>query len=102
MTPVELTLIALNALNKAKGINIRLTNVKEDSEGGVDFHIIWPDGYEDDWGWPDAWIKNPDHEYSSYVMRNSKSFAGLDDETKIMAKMMCYMYCLGKDEGHIK
>ena len=40
MTPVELTLTALNALNKAKGINIRLTKVKEDPEGGVDFHII--------------------------------------------------------------
>ena len=40
----ELTLKAVEILNKTKGINYRLKNVKEESDGEVSFECTYPTG----------------------------------------------------------
>lgn len=40
----ELTLKAVEILNKTKGINYKLENVKEDEDGRVSFKCIYPTG----------------------------------------------------------
>lgn len=90
----ELTLKAVEILNKTKGINYRFENVKEDEEGRVSFKCTYPTGWIQEWFWPECWF-NPKwtpgviSEIPDEIRATFKNYSG---ETKILVQMMAYLW----------
>lgn len=67
MSRAELVKLAVDILNKAKGVNFKVENLKETSNGGVNFTMTYPNGFKSDWGFQNDWF-NPEHKNSQAVV----------------------------------
>ena len=89
---------AFEILNKAKNAGFILLNAYETNSGAVAMKMVWPNGFEQSWSWPDSWFK-PDHKLSDAVMANWEKLQSIKDpEEKIIAKMMTYLWV--EKDGH--
>ena len=92
----ELTLKAVEILNKTKGINYRLKNVKEESDGEVSFECTYPTGWAQKWSWPACWFDpswdGPSPLWSGVpeeVLEKVNQYTG---DEKVVVRMMAYLW----------
>ena len=96
---IELVKLAVETLNKAKGVKFELANLEETSYGDVTFTMTYPNGHTHSWGFPDSWF-NPEHEHSDAVINILKQIpANWTAEQKIVAKMMAYLWSVRDFRG---
>ena len=90
MDRCELVKKAIEILNTAKHTNYIIEDVHMAKDGAVHFTLTLPNGFKSYWGYPPKWF-DPDHELSFAVRDNlDKLPKDLDDEGKILAKLILY------------
>ena len=92
----ELTLKAVEILNRAKGINYKFEDVKELDNGDVSFKCTYPTGWVQKWAWPSCWL-NPDWNgpvsYISGIPEESlEKIRQYTGDEKVLARMMAYLW----------
>lgn len=91
MSRAELVKLAVDILNKTKGVNFELADVEE-KRGEVFFTMTNNSGFKSHWGFPDSWF-DPEHDNSDAVKKVLKDIpADWTAEQKIVAKMMAYLW----------
>ena len=91
MSRAELVQLAVDILNKTKGINFELADLEETTGGSVMFTMTCPNGFKSYLGFPDSWF-DPEHDNSDAVKKVLKDIpADWTAEQKIVAKMMAYV-----------
>ncbi len=91
-----LVVTAINMLNKAKGINYELEDVKEETDGEVSFECTYPTGLIQKWSWPVCWFdpswNGPSAHLSGIpeeVLDKVNYYTG---DEKVIARMMAYLW----------
>ena len=96
---IDLVKLAVDTLNKAKGVNFELADLQERPNGDVIFTMTYPNGAKNYWGFPDSWF-NPEHELSDAVIKILKQIPkNFTAEQKIVAKMMAYIWSVRDFRG---
>lgn len=108
MTKIEIVKEAINSLNRNKKAGIKILDIRNDGDGGVDVKLVYPkpivdwDGQDSYYGFTSTWFKPEKIDIESYSWMEgfevSDALRTADPEAVAILRIAYYFWKHGKDE----